>query len=212
MDFLSEDILNYCNNITSEDTILEELERETNYKILMPRMLSGKIVGQLLRFISFVKKPERILEVGTYTGYSSICLAHGLRHEGKLDTIEINEELEHIIKKYLKKSGLDNKINLLIGNAMEIIPTLKHNYDLIFIDGDKKNYCNYYEMAVNKLNKGGCIIIDNVLWSGKVLAESPKKDVETNEIKKLNLLVKNDKRVKNTLLPIRDGVMLCELL
>ena len=103
MDFLSEDILNYCNKITSEDTILEELERETNYKILMPRMLSGKIVGQLLRFISFVKKPERILEVGTYTGYSSICLAHGLRHGGKLDTIEINEELEHIIKKYFKK-------------------------------------------------------------------------------------------------------------
>ena len=138
MDFLSEDILNYCNKITSEDTILEELERETNYKILMPRMLSGKIVGQLLRFISFVKKPERILEVGTYTGYSSICLAHGLRHGGKLDTIEINEELEHIIKKYFKKSGLESKINLLIGNAMEIVPTLKHNYDLIFIDGDKK--------------------------------------------------------------------------
>ena len=130
----------------------------------------------------------------------------------KLDTIEINEELEHIIKKYFKKSGLESKINLLIGNAMEIVPTLKHNYDLIFIDGDKKNYCNYYEMAVNKLNKGGCIIIDNVLWSGKVLVESPKKDVETNEIKKLNLLVRNDQRVKNTLLPIRDGVMLCRIL
>ena len=164
MDFLSEDILNYCNKITSEDTILEELERETNYKILMPRMLSGKIVGQLLRFISFVKKPERILEVGTYTGYSSICLAHGLRHGGKLDTIEINEELEHIIKKYFKKSGLESKINLLIGNAMEIVPTLKHNYDLIFIDGshEYKDVKKDFEIYSKMLNKKGIIILHDI--------------------------------------------------
>jgi len=212
MDFLPKEILDYCHNMTSNNKLLEELDRETNYKILMPRMLSGKLVGQLLRFISSIKQPQYILEIGTYTGYSAICLAHGLKKNGELHTIEINQELEAFCKKYFNKAGLEEKIKLYIGNALELIPTLNYKYDIIFIDADKKNYCKYYELAINKLQKGGCIIIDNVLWSGKVTKVTNKNDVETSEIKKLNLLIQNDSRVRNTLLPIRDGIMICELL
>ena len=212
MDFLPNRLLEYCQNMTSNDELLDELERETNYKILMPRMLSGKLIGQTLRLISGLKKPKYILEIGTYTGYSAICLAGGLTHDGELHTIEINQELENFSRKYFKKSGLENKIKLHTGNALEIIPNLQFKYDLVFIDADKKNYCKYYDLAMKKLTSGGCIIIDNVLWSGKVINKSNEKDVETNEIKKLNLMIKNDSRVRNTLLPIRDGIMICELL
>ena len=178
----------------------------------MPRMLSGKLVGQLLRLISNMKQPQYILEIGTYTGYSAICLANGLKKNGELHTIEINQELEDFCKKHFNKAGLEEKIKLYIGNALELIPTLNYKYDIVFIDADKKNYCKYYELAINKLKKGGCIIIDNVLWSGKVTKVTKKNDVETSEIKKLNLLIQNDSRVRNTLLPIRDGIMICELL
>ena len=212
MDFLPKEILEYCHNMTSNNKLLEELDRETNYKILMPRMLSGKLVGQILKFISNIKQPKYILEVGTYTGYSAICLADGLKKNGELHTIEINQELETFCKTYFQKAGLEEKIKLYIGNALELIPTLNYKYDIIFIDADKKNYCKYYDLAINKLKKGGCIIIDNVLWSGKVTKETDKNDPETSEIKKLNLLIQNDSRVRNTLLPIRDGIMICELL
>tara|TARA_Y100000766_G_C18844201_1_gene574820 strand:- start:594 stop:1190 length:597 start_codon:yes stop_codon:yes gene_type:complete len=198
--------------MTSNNKLLEELDRETNYKILMPRMLSGKLVGQLLRFISNIKQPKYILEIGTYTGYSAICLADGLKKNGELHTIEINQELETFCKTYFQKAGLEKKIKLHIGNALDIIPNLKYQYDIVFIDADKKNYCQYYNLAMQKLRKGGCIIIDNVLWSGKVIKETDKNDPETSEIKKLNLLIKNDVRVRNTLIPIRDGLMICELL
>ncbi len=212
MDFLPKQILEYCHNMTSNNKLLEELDRETNYKILMPRMLSGKLVGQLLRFISNIKQPKYILEIGTYTGYSAICLADGLKKNGELHTIEINQELETFCKTYFQKAGLEKKIKLHIGNALDIIPNLKYQYDIVFIDADKKNYCQYYNLAMQKLRKGGCIIIDNVLWSGKVIKETDKNDPETSEIKKLNLLIKNDVRVRNTLIPIRDGLMICELL
>ena len=212
MDFLPKEILDYCHNMTSNNKLLEELDRETNYKILMPRMLSGKLVGQLLSFISNMKQPQYVLEIGTYTGYSAICLANGLKQNGELHTIEINQELESFCKKHFKKAGLEKKIKLHVGNALDVIPTLNYKYDIIFIDADKKNYCKYYKLAINKLKKGGCIIIDNVLWSGKVIKATKKNDLETSEIKKLNLLIQNDSKVRNTLVPIRDGIMICELL
>ena len=212
MDFLPNEILEYCHNMTSNNKLLEELERETNYKILIPRMLSGKLVGQMLKFISNMKQPKYILEIGTYTGYSAICLADGLKQNGELHTIEINQELEKFCKTYFKKAGLEKKIKLHIGNALEVVPELKYKYDIVFIDADKKNYCQYYNLAIKKMIKGGCIIIDNVLWSGKVIKDTEKNDLETKEIKKLNLLIKNDPRVRNTLIPIRDGIMICELL
>tara|TARA_A100001011_G_C14129887_1_gene764976 strand:+ start:287 stop:928 length:642 start_codon:yes stop_codon:yes gene_type:complete len=213
MSFLNQEILRYSENFSSEPTkILQELSRETNYKVLMPRMMSSHLMGLMLQFISKMTQPKYILEIGTYTGYSAICLAQGLAKNGQLHTIEINAELESLASKYFKKAKLANKIHLHIGNALTLMPELKLKFDLIFIDADKKNYCKYYELAINQLSPGGFILIDNVLWSGKVLHDSKINDAETKAIKKLNSKVKNDKRVQNILLPLRDGLMLCQLL
>jgi caffeoyl-CoA O-methyltransferase len=213
MDFLSESILNYSRKFSSsQNKILKELERETQYKILMPRMLSGHLMGAFLQFISKIIKPTYILEIGTYTGYSAICLASGLQKDGELHTIEINQELEDFASKYFKKAKLDNKIKMHIGNAKDIIPKLTHIFDIIFIDADKKNYCLYYEIALKKIKKGGYIIIDNVLWSGKVLEKAKTNDIETKEIQKLNQKIAKDDRVENLLLPLRDGIMICKVL
>jgi len=213
MDILNKDILNYARKYTSKPSqLLQELERETQYKILMPRMLSGHLMGSMLQFLSYIKQPQHILEIGTYTGYSAICLAQGLRKDGHLHTIEINEELKDFAYKYFKKAKLNKKITLHIGNALNIIPNLDVCFDIIFIDADKKNYCKYYELGIGKLKKGGLILIDNVLWSGKVLNKTTKNDNETQEIKKLNQKVMNDKRVENMILPLRDGLMICKLL
>jgi len=213
MDILNKDILNYARKYTSKPSqLLQELERETQYKILMPRMLSGHLMGSMLQFLSYIKQPQNILEIGTYTGYSAICLAQGLREDGHLHTIEINEELKDFAYKYFKKAKLNKKITLHIGNALNIIPNLDVCFDIIFIDADKKNYCKYYELGIQKLKKGGLILIDNVLWSGKVLNKTTKNDNETQEIKKLNQKVMNDKRVENMILPLRDGLMICKLL
>ena len=213
MDFLNQEILRYSENFSSEPTkILQELSRETNYKVLMPRMMSSHLMGLMLQFISKMTQPKYILEIGTYTGYSAICLAQGLAKNGQLHTIEINAELESFASKYFKKAKLANKIHLHIGNALTLMPELKLKFDLIFIDADKKNYCKYYELAINQLSPGGFILIDNVLWSGKVLHDAKINDAETKAIKKLNSKVKNDKRVQNILLPLRDGLMLCQLL
>ena len=212
MDFLEQDILNYCNQLSSSDNLLDDLERETNYKVLMPRMISGKIMGNFLKLISNLKKPKYILEIGTYTGYSAICLAEGITQDGQLHTIEINEELKLFSSKYFKKANLENKITLHIGNAIDVIPTIDLLFDIIFIDADKKNYCKYYELAIQKSQTGGYILIDNVLWSGKVLDEAKAHDIETQEIQKLNNLIINDNRVENTLIPIRDGLMICKVL
>jgi len=212
MDFLEQDILNYCNQLSSSDKLLDDLERETNYKVLMPRMISGKIMGNFLKLISNLKKPKYILEIGTYTGYSAICLAEGITQDGQLHTIEINEELKLFSRKYFKKANLENKITLHIGNAIDVIPTIDLLFDIVFIDADKKNYCKYYELAIQKSQTGGYILIDNVLWSGKVLEEAKVHDIETQEIQKLNNLIINDNRVENTLIPIRDGLMICKVL
>ena len=213
MDFLEKNIINYCKEFSSEeDKILAELARETEYKILMPRMMSGHLVGTFLEFMSKIKQPQHILEVGTYTGYSAICLARGLNQAGVLHTIEINPELKKIASKYFYKAKLAQKIHLHIGDGLEVIPTLNLKFDIIFIDADKKNYCAYYELALKKINRGGYIIIDNVLWSGKVVSKAKDNDLETKEIQKLNTMIKNDTRARNVLLPLRDGLMLCEVL
>ena len=213
MDFLSESILNYSRKFSSpQNKILKELERETQYKILMPRMMSGHLMGSFLQFISKMIEPTYILEIGTYTGYSAICLASGLQKDGELHTIEINEELEDFASKYFKKAKLDNKIKMHIGDAKDITPNLTQTFDIIFIDADKKNYCLYYEIALTKIKNGGYIIIDNVLWSGKVLEKAKTNDIETKEIQKLNQKIEEDDRVENLLLPLRDGVMICKVL
>ncbi len=199
---------NYILNHTEkEDEVLTELVRETNLKVLRPRMLSGHYQGKLIEFLSKMIKPEKILEIGTYTGYSAICWAKGLTEKGVLYTIDINDELEQIILKYFKKAKLDKKIKLIIGNAINIIPKINETFDIVFIDADKPNYLNYYNLVFDKVKKGGYIITDNVLWSGKVLNET-FDDESTKAIKIFNSFIQNDNRVENILLNIRDGIMI----
>jgi len=210
MDFLNKKLSDYIHlHCEKEDQLLSELNRETYSKILNPRMLSGHLQGKVLQMFSTLIKPKNILEIGTYTGYSAICLAKGLKKGGLLYTIDVNEELEDFTKKYFEKSDLNNQIIQIIGNALDVIPTLKKSFDLVFIDADKENYCAYYDLIFNKLNVGGYIIADNVLWGGKVL-ENKNIDKETLGIKNYNKKVHKDPRVKNILLPIRDGLMICE--
>jgi len=213
MFFLDDEILNYSKkNTTKPEKVLLDLERETKYKILMPRMMSTPLMGSFLKTISKMINPKYILEIGTYTGYSAICLASGLKKGGHLHTIEINPELKKFCSKYFKQAELEEKITLHIGNALDVIPELNLKFDIIFIDADKKNYCNYYELALKKIRKGGYILIDNVLWSGKVIKEVEKNDIETLEIKKLNEKIQQDNRVENILVPLRDGIMICKVL
>ncbi len=210
MDFLPEKIDTYVNDHTkAESDLLQELNRETHSKILMPRMLSGHLQGRVLSMISHMIKPKRILEIGTYTGYSAICLAEGLAEGGILHTIDINEELETMVRRYLRLAGMENKIQYHIGDAMNIIPYLHEKFDLVFIDADKENYSNYYDLVFEKINPGGFIIADNVLWSGKVLLDEPgvTDDKDTLALVAFNDKVVTDERVENVLFPIRDGLM-----
>lgn len=209
MDFLPSEITKYSEDITTDESeVLYQLSRETNMKVLRPRMLSGKLQGKLLQFISRMINPDRILEVGTYTGYSAICLAQGLAGKGVLHTIDNNPELENIIRKYITKAGLNDKIVLHIGEAVDVIPKLDETLDLVFLDADKENYITYYEMVMKKLRTGGFILADNVLWSGKVLQRPAKNDTETRKIIDFNNHVSNDMRVDNMILPFRDGLMM----
>lgn len=199
----------YAEDHTSKESILlQKLYRETNVKVLYPQMLSGKLQGSLLKMISKMIRPERILEIGTFTGYSAICLAHGLTANGQMHTIEVNPELEEMIMRYFTEAGITTKVKLHIGNAMEIIPTFSDIFDLVFIDADKENYLNYYKLVFDKVKQGGFILADNVLWGGKVLEKVPASDTETNSIIAFNEFVQNDDRVENVLLPIRDGIMM----
>jgi predicted O-methyltransferase YrrM len=203
-----EEIQHYSETHTRvESEILKKLNRETNAKILRPRMLSGHFQGALLEMLSLMIQPKQILEIGTYTGYSAICLAEGLTKDGMIHTIDNNAELEEISSKYFHEAGLTNKIKQYLGDAKEIIPEIDQNFDLVFIDADKENYLNYYHLVFEKLNKGGFIIADNVLWSGKVIQEIKNNDKETQSIIEFNKFVQNDNRVVNVLLPIRDGLM-----
>jgi len=211
MDFISDKLADYLNkNSEKEPEILSQLSKETHQKILQPRMLSGHIQGRFLSFISKIKSPDKILEIGTYTGYSTICLAEGLSKNGKIDTIDKNEELIKIQNKYFEKSGFRNKIIQHTGNALDILKNLNEKYDIIFIDADKENYINYFNQVSNKLRKNGIIISDNVLWSGKVL-DSDQMDEETSTLVQFNKIINDDKRFKSIILPIRDGISISRL-
>jgi predicted O-methyltransferase YrrM len=209
MEITNTRIQNYCDEHTSlESDVLKNLNRDTHANVLQPRMLSGHFQGRLLSMLSKMIKPKMILEIGTYTGYSAICLAEGLAENGKLITIDVNAEQEHRVRKYIAEAGLQNQIQFIIGDALNIIKTLPHTYDLIFIDADKPNYTNYYDLVFDKLNKGGYIIADNVLWSGKVVDEKEiTKDKDTQILDTFNKKIQQDERVENILLPIRDGLM-----
>ena len=192
---------------SNEGELLRNLDRETNLKTIMPRMLSGKVQGKFLEFISLMIKPKRILEIGTFTGYSAICLAKGLINEGKIYTIESNEELEEFINKYFKESGLENKIKLILGDAILEIPKLDETFDLVFIDANKVQYIEYYNLAKTKLKSGGFILADNVLWGGKVL-NTKTANKETLSIQAFNNYVEQDNDVEQVMIPLRDGLML----
>jgi caffeoyl-CoA O-methyltransferase len=208
MELLPEKIVDYCEKNTKvfDNKILSEIERKTHLNVLSPQMLSGNLQGQFLAMISKMLSPKNILEIGTFTGYSAICLAQGLKEGANLFTIEVNEELQETIKTNISLSNLEDKIKLKIGDATKIVQTLNIQFDLIFIDADKLNYPLYYELCLPKLRKDGIMLIDNMLWSGKVV-EFPIKDKKTKAIHELNQRITSDPRVENLLLPIRDGIM-----
>ncbi len=209
MEFIDEKLDDYvCKHTSEEDDLLKELNRQTHLKVLQPRMLSGHFQGRFLSMISKMIQPTSILEIGTYTGYSALCLAEGLKSEGKLLTIDKNPELEDFVRNFLEKSAYSENIEFVIADAMKYIPTIKQSFDLVFIDADKGNYLNYYKLVIDMIPSGGYLLADNVLWSGKVIDEKSVNDKDTKAIMEFNLYVMNDIRVENVLLPIRDGLLL----
>jgi len=213
MDFLPKEIEAYAERFTrDEGPVLAELNRETYAKVMTPRMLSGHLQGQVLRMFSQMIHPKNILEIGTYTGYSALCLVDGLQHGGKLITIDVNEELQDIIGKYIEKAGEQHRIETIIGNAVEVVPTLTEQFDLVFIDADKENYPTYFDLVIERMTPGGYIIADNVLWSGKVLEDDSKLDKDTLALKHYVRKLKDDPRVETVLMPIRDGLLIARKL
>lgn len=207
MDFLPKDLQKYVEDHTQgESKLLRQIDRETHLKVLKPRMLSGHLQGRVLAMITHMIQPKYILEIGTYTGYSAICMAEGLQPEGKLVTLDINEELEPIVRNYIRQSGYGSQIDFRIGDAQAIIPSLSYSWDMIFIDADKESYIKYFEQTLPQLRKGGFMIIDNVLWSGKV-ADPDENDKATSTIRVFNQMVHEHPAVENVLFPIRDGLM-----
>ena len=213
MHFISQDLENYIEQHSEkEPELLAALNKETYQKVLLPRMLSGHFQGRVLSMLSKLIRPVNILEIGTYTGYSALCLCEGIQQNGVLHTIDIKEELVDFQRKHFDKSPWGNQIIQHLGEALDIIPTLDMKFDLVFIDADKENYINYFELIVPKMNKGGIILSDNVLWSGKVLEPLQKNDISTKILLEYNLLLKNDPRVETVLLPIRDGLTVSRVL
>ena len=203
------DLDDYINlHTTNEDDILKDLRRKTNLHTTMPRQLSGPMQGKLLEMLSIMIKPKNILEIGTFTGYSAYCLQKGLQDGGKMVTIEIKDELEDHILDFFNRAGIKQKMELVIADAAEYLKNDKRQYDLIFIDGDKRQYPQYYTLSMERLRLGGYILIDNVLWSGKVLEHQPENDHYTQGVMQLNDMVQADPRVQNVLIPIRDGLTL----
>ena len=210
MNFFSPELQKYSeSHTTPESTILKRLDRDTHLKALYPRMISGHFHGRVLSMLTHMIKPKRVLEIGTFTGYSAICLAEGLPPDGEIITIDKNRELEDMVREYLENAGMAKQVKYLLGDAMEVIPTLQETFDLVFLDADKENYSNYFNLIIDKVPSGGYILADNVLWYGKVLEnKSQKNDRETQAIIDFNRLVHNDPRVENVLMPIRDGLMI----
>ncbi len=227
MEFIPKEIERYAQLMSSpESDVLNQLNRDTHALVLKPRMLSGHLQGKLLEMISNMLRPHRILEIGTYTGYSAICLAQGLRNDGRLHTIDHNPELEDFAARYIKKAGLERKVIQHIGEALEVLPQIKETFDLVFIDADKGNYIRYFDMVYDKLRPGGFILADNVLWSGKVICpcdeaplpgihndavsprEATKKDPEAEAIIRFNNYLRTHPGIQNLLLPFRDGLMI----
>ncbi len=213
MHFLSEELDTYVTlHSQDEPELLVQLNKETHQKILQPRMLSGHFQGRVLSMLSKIIHPTNILEVGTYTGYATLCLAEGLAENGTIDTLDNEEELFDFQRKYFDKTIWANQIKQHLGDALDIIPTLTKKYDLVFIDADKENYINYFHLIVPMMNKGGIILSDNVLWSGKVLEEVKPTDITTQILLEYNKLLKEDARVETILLPIRDGLTVSRVL
>ncbi|MDR6808055.1 putative O-methyltransferase YrrM [Dyadobacter sp. BE34] len=213
MKFLVEEIEEYSAAHTEdENALLKSLNRETHAHVLSPRMLSGHMQGRFLSMISRMIRPDRILEIGTYTGYSGICLCEGLNPGGKLITIDVNEELESFTRRYFDQTPFKDQIDYRIGNALDIIPTLTDTFDIVFIDADKINYSSYFNLCLDKTRTGGFLIADNVLWSGKVVQQLKKIDKDTQALLDFNRMVHEDPRVSNLLLPIRDGLMILQKL
>lgn len=213
MDFISKNLIEYISeNSSKEPEILAKLNKETYQKVLQPRMLSGHIQGRFLSMISKMKSPSCILEIGTYTGYGTLCLAEGLSDGGKIFTIDRNEELLKIQNKYFEMSGKRDKIIQLTGNAKDILENLDESYDIVFIDADKENYIEYFNLVSERLNNNGIIISDNVLWSGKVLNSPSKNDEETNILIEFNKTLNEDERFETIILPLRDGLSISRLI
>ncbi len=213
MEFLDKKLDDYIVAHTeNENALLQDLNRQTHLQVLIPRMLAGHYQGRVLSMLSHMIKPKIILEIGTYTGYSAICFAEGLQPGGSIHTIDLNEELLTFQNEYFEKSGYRHSIKQYTGKALEIIPDLKLNYDLVYIDADKENYCNYYDQVIDSVNSGGYIIADNVLWSGKVVEPVDSNDEETQKLLDYNKKIQEDSRVQNVLLPIRDGLMIARKL
>ncbi|MES2748094.1 MAG: O-methyltransferase [Bacteroidota bacterium] len=213
MHFLSDDLENYIEQHSqNEPELLAKLNKETYQKVLLPRMLSGHFQGRVLSMLSKLIRPTNILEIGTYTGYSALCLCEGMQENGVLHTIDIKEELVDFQRKYFDQSPWGNQMVQHLGEALDIIPSLDVKFDLVFIDADKENYINYFNAIIPKMNKGGVIFSDNVLWSGKVVEQLDPNDISTKVLLEYNLLLKNDPRVETVLLPIRDGLTLSRVI
>lgn len=209
MEILSDELEKYISqHTTAEPEILVRLRKETFQKTTQPQMLSGGYQGRLLSLISKMIRPKNILEIGTFTGYATLCLAEGLQNEGKIITIDRNEELAYLPKKYFQESEFSNQIEMKIGNALDILEELEENFDLVFIDADKSNYINYYNKVLDKMNSGGVILADNVLWYGKVMEETKANDKDTLILKEFNEMLVSDSRIEVVLLPVRDGISL----
>ncbi len=207
MQRFDEDVTQYIyEHMSGTDLLLDELERETYLKVLRPQMVSGKLQGKILEMISCMIQPENILELGTFTGYSALCLAKGLKKNGKITTIDINDELEDFTRSFFNRSIYKNKINFLIGDACEIIPNLNEMFDLVFIDADKRQYPDYYKLVIDKVKSGGFIIADDVLWYGKINRQVQENDTYTKGLIEFNKMVKNDINVENVIFPVRDGL------
>lgn len=209
MEFIDKNLEDYCRSYSQKESeLLNTISRETHLKLMKPRMLSGHLQGRFLSFLSRLLQPEFILEIGTFTGYSAICLAEGLQEDGKLISIDNNPELSETVKSNFVQSQYKSQLEFICGDAMEEVKKLSHDFDLVFIDADKENYMTYYDLVLPKMKTGGVIIADNVLWSGKVLMEESKMDKDTLALHKFNQMLSKDDRVEQMILPFRDGLHL----